>query len=68
MWEKGWQLHSGGFASPATRDDFLTAVSNLDAIMVRATVSRNQNDAVYRLKYEHKIFFSSSALNTFKYF
>ncbi len=44
MTEFGWSRHSGGLSSPATREDFLTAVSDLEAVMVRATVSQDDDD------------------------
>ncbi len=51
MYEDGWELFSGGLASPATREDFLTAVSDLDAVMVRATVDDRGRDVENVLRY-----------------
>eukprot|EP00094_Tigriopus_californicus_P007839 TCALIF_07549-PA protein Name:"Similar to HSPG2 Basement membrane-specific heparan sulfate proteoglycan core protein (Homo sapiens)" AED:0.37 eAED:0.38 QI:0/0.3/0.22/0.87/0.7/0.67/31/0/1988 len=36
--ERGWIRVQGGVPSEATKDDFLTALSNLDVILIRATI------------------------------
>ncbi len=59
MYEDGWELFSGGLSSPATREDFLTAVSDLDAVMVRATVDDRGRDVenVLRYRQNNVVFF-----------
>ena len=34
----GWQRIAGGIASAATREDIMTALVNLEAVLVKATV------------------------------
>ena len=34
----GWQRIAGGMASAATREDMMTALANLEAVLVKATV------------------------------
>jgi len=38
---RGWRVHSGGVAEEATREDLLTALSDVDAILVRASIVRD---------------------------
>ena len=45
MYESGWQMLEGGFESPATREDFLTALANVDTILVRATMTEEDTES-----------------------
>jgi len=45
MYEQGWFSLRGGVRNPATREDFLKVLSNIETILVRATVARDMNEA-----------------------
>jgi len=43
LYEQGWFSLRGGARTPATREDFLKILSNIEAILVRATVTRDMD-------------------------
>jgi len=45
IYENGWFSLMGGVRSPATREDFLKVLSNIETILVRATVARDMDEA-----------------------
>lgn len=48
MTETGWNRLIGGVPRTATREDVLTALSNIDAILVRATIATSTQESVLR--------------------
>jgi len=53
MLESGWEVESGGLAAPATREDLLTAIASIDAILIRATIVQNGGQTVLRFAKDH---------------
>ena len=45
LYETGWFIRRGNTQIPATREDFLRVLSNIDSILVRATVAQNMATA-----------------------
>jgi len=45
LYENGWFNRRGGARNPATREDFLRILSNIESILVRATVARDMDTA-----------------------
>ena len=45
----GWQRIAGGIASAATREDMMTALAGLEAVLVKATVDGVDRTSSFRL-------------------
>ena len=43
VYEDGWAIRRGNQKIPATREDFLRVLSNIDSILVRATIARDMS-------------------------
>ena len=43
--ESGWSTMSGGVPQPASKEDFLTALSNLEHVLLRASVTEDTQEA-----------------------
>ena len=45
IYEQGWFSLRGGSKNPASREDFLNVLSNIETILVRATVAKDMDEA-----------------------
>ena len=46
--EDGWDVLQGGVPTPATRDEFLTALADIEDILIRATIADTTEQSVLK--------------------